>query len=72
MRKDVIVTGELPRSWFVLVFVILWAVQNLFVPVPGGTSTFREFSKRRNEATSTTPEGASMFSEFRKRENDGS
>jgi hypothetical protein len=25
------------------------AGQNLFVPVPGGTSTFREFSKRRND-----------------------
>ena len=29
--------------------VILWARQTLFAFVPGGTSTFREFPKHRND-----------------------
>ena len=40
---------EEPWSWLVIVFVILWSGQPVFVLVPGGTSRFREFSKDRNE-----------------------
>jgi hypothetical protein len=42
------------------VFVTL-AGQNLFVLVPDGTSTFREFSKRRNDRPLIRPPGCRGF-----------